>query len=236
MAKQLIPEELNQLIKECLTDGILTDEDRQEILKKAVDMGLDYDEIDLYLDAQVQKISSATKSEKGSTCPFCGSNIPFLSDKCPECGNLITPEATKEFMEIIDYLEDALESMKSMINYKQNKERIERYALKAEKYARNNPRVKQFLIEIDTEMHLAEERIKKEKYKQILMPILKFINLWIWPILMIYIGNLLDRSEVFYIQVVGGWMKLLGQIFLIYSAYKCYKFVKNFYLVISGKE
>ena len=60
MAKQLIPEELDALIKEYLTDGVLTDKERQVILKKAVGMGLDRDEIDLYLDAQVQKIDQAT--------------------------------------------------------------------------------------------------------------------------------------------------------------------------------
>ena len=56
MAKKLIPEELNALIQEYLTDGVLTDKERQVILRKAESMGLDRDEIDLYLDAQVQKI------------------------------------------------------------------------------------------------------------------------------------------------------------------------------------
>lgn len=60
MAKKLIPEELDALIQEYLTDGVLTDKERQVILKKAVSMGLDRDEIDLYLDAQVQKIDQAT--------------------------------------------------------------------------------------------------------------------------------------------------------------------------------
>ena len=56
MANNLIPEELNALIQQYLTDGVLTDKERQVILKKAEKMGLDRDEIDLYLDAEVQKI------------------------------------------------------------------------------------------------------------------------------------------------------------------------------------
>ena len=60
MANQLIPEELDQLIQEYLTDGVLTDKERAVILRKAEGMGLDRDEIDLYLDAQVQKIDQAT--------------------------------------------------------------------------------------------------------------------------------------------------------------------------------
>ena len=39
MAKQLIPEELNELIQEYLTDGVLTDKERQVILKKAERLG-----------------------------------------------------------------------------------------------------------------------------------------------------------------------------------------------------
>ena len=46
MAKNLIPEELDALIQEYLTDGVLTDKERAVILKKAEGMGLDRDEID----------------------------------------------------------------------------------------------------------------------------------------------------------------------------------------------
>ena len=60
MANNLIPEELNALIQEYLTDGVLTDKERSVILNKAEKMGLDRDEIDLYLDAQVQKIDQQT--------------------------------------------------------------------------------------------------------------------------------------------------------------------------------
>ena len=56
MAKQLIPEELQALIDQYLTDGVLTEKERAVILKKGEGMGLDRDEIDLYLDAEVQKI------------------------------------------------------------------------------------------------------------------------------------------------------------------------------------
>lgn len=60
MAKKLIPEEIEALIQQYLTDGVLTDKERQVILRKAEGMGLDRDEIDLYLDAEVQKIDQQT--------------------------------------------------------------------------------------------------------------------------------------------------------------------------------
>ena len=60
MAKKLIPEEIEALIQQYLTDGVLTDKERQVILRKAEGMGLDRDEIDLYIDAEVQKIDQQT--------------------------------------------------------------------------------------------------------------------------------------------------------------------------------
>ena len=60
MAKKLIPEEIEALIQQYLTDGVLTDKERQVILRKTEGMGLDRDEIDLYLDAEVQKIDQQT--------------------------------------------------------------------------------------------------------------------------------------------------------------------------------
>ena len=117
MANNLIPEELNALIQQYLTDGVLTDKERQVILNKAEKMGIDRDEIDLYLDAEVQKIDqqtdAAVRKQKGKTCPFCGGSVPQLTDKCPHCGENITPEASSELQEIVDNLEEALVDFKS---------------------------------------------------------------------------------------------------------------------------
>ena len=61
MANHLIPEELNDLIQEYLTDSVLTDKERAVIFKKAESMGLDRDETDVYIDAEVQKIEQACR-------------------------------------------------------------------------------------------------------------------------------------------------------------------------------
>ena len=156
MAKQLIPEELDALIKEYLTDGVLTDKERQVILKKAVGMGLDRDEIDLYLDAQVQKIDQETdavvRKQKSKTCPYCGAPVPQLADKCPECGQYITPEASKELQEILENLEVALVDFKAGRDIEKNKALVERYARKARLYYSNNPKIKSLLLEINDEL------------------------------------------------------------------------------------
>lgn len=60
----MVPKELDELIKEYLTDGIITSKERQVLLKKAQQMGLDVDEIDLYIDAQQQKVDQAVETTK----------------------------------------------------------------------------------------------------------------------------------------------------------------------------
>jgi len=167
MAKQLIPEELQALIEQYLTDGVLTDKERQVILNKAEKLGLDRDEIDLYLDAEVQKIDQATdaavRKQKGKQCPYCGAPIPQLADKCPECGQYITPEASEELKKIIDNLEDALVDFKSGKDFAKSKANVERYVRKAKMYFSNNPKIKPLLAEVETEMVAAEKKAKAQK-------------------------------------------------------------------------
>lgn len=178
MAKNLIPEELQALIDQYLTDGVLTDKERAVILKKAEGMGIDRDEIDLYLDAEVQKIDQATdaaaRRQKGKTCPYCGGSIPQLADKCPHCGENITAEASNELQEIFDNLEDALVNLKSAKDIHTSKATVERYARKAKMYFGNNPKVQKLLEEIEIETANAEKNAKSLERKQTIVNILTY--------------------------------------------------------------
>ena len=64
---------LDDLIKEYLTDGIISEKERAVLLKKAEDLGIDRDEMDLYIDAQQQKtdqaVDAAANKRRGKTCP-----------------------------------------------------------------------------------------------------------------------------------------------------------------------
>ena len=195
MANQLIPEELNELIQEYLTDGVLTSKEREVVLKKAEKMGLDRDEIDLYLDAQVQKIDQSTdaimRKQKGKACPICGAPIPLLTDKCPECGQFVTPEASKELQEIIENLEEELVDFKSGKNYDRSKATVERFSRKAELYFSNNPKIKSLLAIVKEEMIQAEKVVKSRKRKNLLK------NKWTWVTLsfvLTIVGVLLAES------------------------------------------
>lgn len=165
------PKELTDLVEEYLTDGIISTKERQVLLKKAVALGVDADEFDLYIDAQQQKadqqVDAASRKQRGKTCPFCGGIVPQLVDKCPHCGETITAEASAELSEIFDYLEDALVALKSQKDTAKSKAEVERYSRKAKMYYENNPKVQKLLKEIESEVQLAEERNKAEYRKNL---------------------------------------------------------------------
>lgn len=216
MAKQLIPEELQALIDQYLTDGVLTDKERQVILKKAEGMGLDRDEIDLYLDAEVQKIDQATdaavRRQKGKSCPHCGAYVSQLTDKCPECGQYITPEATKELEEILNKLEEALINMKARKDIERNKAIVERYARKARMYYSNHPKIKILLEEVDSDVQDTEKKINAEKRKKAFMSFITNSK-FIWAIILV-IGLALVLTN----DYMSGWW-LLGANMVGYSIF-----------------
>lgn len=213
MATKLIPEELDALIQEYLTDGILTDKERAVILRKAETMGLDRDEIDLYLDAQVQKIDQAAdavvRRQKSKACPYCGAPVPLLTDKCPECGQFITPEANTELQEIFDNLEDALVDLKSGKDYERSKATVERYARKAKMYYGSNPKIQKLLAEVENDMTEAEKNTKSLQRKQVVISFLK--SKWMGALSILLIGV---------ITVLGGLQKCESAKDLLYGADK----------------
>lgn len=164
-----IPQELDDLIKEYLTDGIISAKERQVLLNKAQKLGLDIDEVDLYIDAQQQKadqaVATVMNQRKGNTCPYCGAPIPLLADKCPSCGQYITPESSKDLEEIFNNLEDALVKFKAGENTAESQAKVERYIRKAKMYYSNNPKIKPLLQEVENEIEEANEREEEAKHK-----------------------------------------------------------------------
>ena len=172
-----IPQELDDLIKEYLTDGIISAKERQVLLNKAQALGLNVDEVDLYIDAQQQKadqaVAAAVNKRRGKTCPYCGSSIPELTDKCPNCGGNITPEASKELEEIIEHLESALVNFKSGEDVDKSKAEVERYARKARMHYGNNSKIQRLLDEVEAESEAAETEAKKNAKKKFWLNIIE---------------------------------------------------------------
>lgn len=172
--KKGIPQELDDLIQEYLTDGIISAKERQVLLNKAQSLGLNVDEVDLYIDAQQQKadqaVAATMNKRRGKTCPYCGSSIPELTDKCPNCGGNITPEASKELEEIFERLEEALVNFKSgdADSVSRSKAEVERYVRKARMYYGSNPKIQHLLEEVEAESAATDEEQKKNARKRLI--------------------------------------------------------------------
>lgn len=91
-------EQIESLVKAALTDGVLTEKEKQILFKKAESMGIDLDEFEMVLDARLVELQKAEKekAEKSAPksnkygdvrkCPSCGAIVPALAGSCPECG------------------------------------------------------------------------------------------------------------------------------------------------------
>ena len=91
-------ERLEQLIDAALTDGELTEKEKQILFKKAESLGIDLDEFEMVLDARLHKSRkdkpvqtevSAPKSDKFGDirkCPACGAILQSFQTTCTDCG------------------------------------------------------------------------------------------------------------------------------------------------------
>lgn len=165
-----INKEFEELLKVALTDGIVTPAERQVLLKKAQSLGVDIDEADMYISAEIQKLEmqleETKKKELGRTCPNCGTSIPQLASKCPACGEPISAEATKELKAVLNNLESALVLLKSGKDVEKSRAEVERYIREAKLYHDNNAKINMLIDEVKKEILMAEERAKKEWWKK----------------------------------------------------------------------
>lgn len=116
----MFSERLEGLIQASLQDGVLSDQEKQAILKRAVAEGEDPDEVDIYIQSLLQKNQQLKKKEQekmdmqhekqkkeaiGRVCPKCGKQVPPLTLKC-ECGFEFTTEKKKtSVQELVDKIE-----------------------------------------------------------------------------------------------------------------------------------
>ena len=104
-------DELKKLIEIAMTDGIITSKERTVIFNKAAALGIDAAEVEIYLDAEIQKAELAADVEKrdkiGKVCPQCGKQVPPLALVC-ECGFEFT---TTKAVSSIQLLSDKLSSI-----------------------------------------------------------------------------------------------------------------------------
>ena len=103
--------EIEKLIDLALADGEITDKERSVILKKAVKLGEDPDEVDMIIESKVHKSQPRKKKvEDLNLCPSCGEVISGLSKTCI-CGYVINSNDFKNSRS----LEESVETLENLI-------------------------------------------------------------------------------------------------------------------------
>jgi len=107
--------EIENLIDLLIADGEISKKERSVILKKAQQLGLDSDEVEVILDSKLQNKTSLNSKAKEvasniAKCPACGGNVKSFSINCEDCGH--------EFQNI-----QINESIETLINKLENEEK-----------------------------------------------------------------------------------------------------------------
>ena len=90
--------ELEELIDSVLADGVVTDQERAVLRKRALACGEDPDEVMIVVDGRLAKMKKAASPAIPATekrgnivkCPHCGAPIEAGAVKCKECGYVFT--------------------------------------------------------------------------------------------------------------------------------------------------
>lgn len=189
-------QELESLISDILVDGVVTEKERSVLHKKAQQEGIDPDEIDIVLDARLEKVTEVKTKEKiakekekakGRKCPFCGEDLESdVTSICPSCGRVIdnTTQENKALKEYIDNLEAALVELKedgpSYFDH-ETRARLESMIRQGKSMYGDNKQIKYLIGEIEYSIEQFESEYKKKKRNHrilvgiiLLIPILWF--------------------------------------------------------------
>lgn len=117
-------EEIEKLIKFALVDGKVSDKEREILIRKAVESGVDKDEFEMVLDARIYE-ANETKSEQSEAaapvkekskpnsivkCPNCQANIDAFSTVCEYCNYDVTGRDANASIQHLFTLLNAAES------------------------------------------------------------------------------------------------------------------------------
>jgi hypothetical protein len=88
-------QEIEKLIELAIADGQITEKERNVILKKATELGVDHDEVEMVLEGKLHQLEASKPKQKDKvgnikTCPACGGAVKSLEFVCSDCGHEFT--------------------------------------------------------------------------------------------------------------------------------------------------
>ena len=106
----MFSKEMEELINATLEDGVITDQEKAVLIKRAQKEGIDVDELDVYIQSLLQKrhrleaendAIDDRKSKIGivQKCPQCGETIQAGWAACPKCGFAFNIEQKSSIIE-----------------------------------------------------------------------------------------------------------------------------------------
>lgn len=101
--------EIEKLIDLALADGQITEKERNVILKKAAELGVNADEVEMTLNGRLHQLDASKPKQKEKvgnikTCPACGAIIKAFQITCDDCGHELS--GTKANVTITKLLEE----------------------------------------------------------------------------------------------------------------------------------
>lgn len=77
--------DLERLMDVAVADGRVTDQERGVLHRKAKELGVDPDEVDMVLEGKLLALRGKVEGKKLTKCPGCGASISGLSRVCGDC-------------------------------------------------------------------------------------------------------------------------------------------------------
>ena len=195
-------EQLEALIKNVLADGVITDKERAVLHKKAEAEGIDVDEIDVYIEGELDKIRNERVKAKSQVrkCPACGEIIPALSNICPSCGAAVDNQREDDLHKLLVRIENDLVDIKTISEssfnkksekeYKQKKAIFEKDVREARVFYGENKRVQKLIAELQQELENVNKLHKKYKRNKLFTKIVSI------PIILLIIYAVFKRLVI----------------------------------------
>ena len=129
--------QLEKLVDMALEDGVITEKEKDILVKRAKSLGIDLDEFEMYLDSRLASLSNTqntTTSQKKLgdlfKCPSCGASVPSFTMLCKECGfEFRNVSANSSIKELSEKLEHATKTYSKKIDKESGLSEVEEVCL-----------------------------------------------------------------------------------------------------------